>query len=231
MPTDTPDQQITLPTDPDVADNPQAFLNFVADVEQRLVRLYTNEADRTARRLSVAENEISALADVDRVEVWNGSLDISLYRRALYAHVVKPANQTLTSNSTVMQDVTSMVVALPATGVFSFRGVVYYDSTTVADVKLAFTIPAGSTLRWSGLGVVTGGTTSGDGVFNTVTVSDSLLAFGGAGAGTVMACHIEGEITTTGTAGNLQLRAAQNTAEVSNTLIIARSRLEVWRHG
>lgn len=231
MPTDTPDQQITLPIDPDAADNPQAFLNFVADVEQRLVRLYTNEADRTARRLSVAENEISALADVDRLEVYTGSGDVSLYRRALYAHVVKSANQTLTSNSTALQDVTGMVVALPATGVFSFRGVIYYDGTTVADIKFAFTIPAGSTLRWNGLGMVTGGTTTGDATFLTVTASDGAISYGSGGVGTVLACQIEGEITTTGTAGNLQLRAAQNTAEVSNTLIIARSRLEVWRHG
>ena len=231
MPTDTPDQQITLPTDPDSADNPQAFLNFVADVEQRLVRLYTNEADRTARRASVAENELSALADVDRVEVWNGSTDISLYRRSLYAYLVKASNQLLTSNSTVLQDVTNLVVALPATGVFSFRGIIYYEATAVADIKFAFTIPAAATMRWSGFGVTTSGTTFGDCVFNTVTVSDAALAFGGAGVGTVMACQIEGEVTTTGTAGNLQFRSAQNTAEVSTINIIARSRLEVWRHG
>lgn len=230
MPVNTADQQITLPIGADAADNPLAFTNFVADVEQRLVRLYTNEADRTARRASVAENELSALADVDRVEVYTGAADVSLYRRSLYAFLVKSASQILTQNNTTLQNVTDLVVAVPTAGSFSFRGVIYYDSSTTADIKFGFTFPAGGTLRWNGLGMVTTGTTTGDANFATVTGSGSAIAYGGAGVATVLACQIEGEYVAGGTAGNLQFQAAQNTGELTNSTINIRSRLEVWRY-
>lgn len=230
MPTDTPDQQITLPVGADAANNPTAFTNFVGDVEQRLVRLYANEADRTARRATVAENELSGLAAEDRVEVYNGSLDVSLYRRSLYAFLYKTASQTLTPSSTALQNVTELVVAMPTAGTFSFRGVIYYDATAAADIKFAFTIPAGVIFRWSGLGLVPGSTTTGDATFNTVTGSDTSISYGAAGAGNVNMCQIEGEYVAGGTAGNLQFRAAQNAAEASNTIVVARSRLEIWRH-
>lgn len=229
MPTNTPDQQITLPDGPDAADNPDAFTNAVADLETRLVRRYTGEADRTARMTSLSENDISTLASENRAEIYTGTTHISLYTRSLYALMYKSANQILTQNSTVHQNVTDMVTAMPAAGTFSFRGVLYYDSSAVADIKFAFLLPAGAGLRWTGLGVVTGSGSTGDGTFSTVTASDTSISFGGAGIGTVLACHIQGEYVAGGTAGNFQLRAAQNTAELSNTTVVARSHLEMWR--
>lgn len=230
MPTTTTDQGITIPVDADSADNPVAFTNNVAGIEQRVVRQYTNEADRTARMLVLPENAVSGLASENRMDVWDGTNHISLYRRSLFAMAYKAANQTLTPSSTALQSVTDLVVAMPAAGTFSFRGVIYYDSGTTPDIKFAFLLPAGAGLRWSGLGVVVGGTSTGDASFVTVTASDSAIGFGGAGAGTVLACQIEGEYVAGGTAGNLQFRAAQNTSDPSNTIVVARSRLEVWRH-
>lgn len=229
MPSDTSDQQITLPIGADVADNPVAFTNFVADVEQRLVRQYASEADRTARRASVAENQVSALADTDRVEVYTGTLDVSLHTRALYAQPRVTANQTLTQNSTALQNVTALVAAVPTAGTFGIRGIIYYSSSTVADIKFAFLLPAGGTIQWNGLGVVTGGTNTGDASFGVATASDSSISYGGNGVGTQQAIQIEGTYVAGGTAGNLQFRAAQNTAELTNTVIHAQSRLEIWR--
>lgn len=229
MPTDTTDQQITLPVGADAANNPTAFTNFVADVEQRLVRLYTSEADRTARRATVAENEVSALADVDRIEVYTGTTDISLYNRSLYAQPRVTANQTLTQNSTALQNVTELVAAVPTAGTFGIRGIIFYSSTTVADIKFAFLLPAGGAIQWNGLGVVIGGTGTGDGTFSVSTASDSSISYGGNGAGTQQACYIVGTYVAGGTAGNLQFRAAQNTGELTNTVIHAQSRLEIWR--
>lgn len=229
MPSDTPDQQITLPVGADAANNPTAFTNFVADVEQRLVRLYASIADRTARRASVQENEISALADVNRLEVWDGTNDISLYQRSIFGMGRLAADQTLTASSTVLQNVTGMVVAMPTVGTFSFRGVFYYDVAAAADIKFAFTVPAGVALRWGGVGAATGGGGTGDGQWGTAAASGTALAFGGGGVGTVLHCHVEGEYVAGGTAGNLQLQAAQNTGDASVSLVVARSRFEVWR--
>lgn len=229
MSTNTPDQQITMPSLPDAADNPVAFVNSVADIEPRLVRKYTNEADRTARMLSLSENDLSTLASENRAEIYNGTNHISLYTRSLHTLMYKSANQILTQNNTTLQSVTDLVAPVPAAGTFSFRGVIYYDTSAVADIKFAFLLPAGGGLRWTGLGVNTGGGGTGDGTFSTITTSDGTISYGGAGVGTVLACHIQGEYVAGGTAGNLQFRAAQNTGELTNSTIVARSHLELWR--
>src|SRR6187402_977491 len=115
MPTVTPDQGLSLPVDADTADNPVAFSNFVAGVEPRLVRLYTNEADRTARQLVVAENELSGLGTENRLEVYNGAANISLRTRGNFLTTRIATDQVLTASSTVLQNVTNMAAALPGT--------------------------------------------------------------------------------------------------------------------
>lgn len=229
MPSDTTDQQITLPVDPDTADNPLAFTNFVADIEQRLVRIYTNEADRTARMLSLAENEISGLASENRIDAYNGTNHVSLWHRGLFAGPFLAADHLLAMSDTALQSVTGLVAAMPTAGTFGFRGVIFYDSSTTADIKFAFQIPAAATLLWNPLGIVTGGTTTGDGTFATASASDSSISIGGGGVGTVLCCQIEGSYIAGGTAGNLQFRAAQNTSDATQSTIRAGSRLEVWR--
>lgn len=229
MPTDTTDQQITTPTGTDAADNPVAFVNNVADIEPRLVRRYTNEADRTARMLSLTENAISSLAAEDRVDIYDGTTHISLYNRALFAQPRVTTLQNLTLSSTALQSVTALVAPVPAAGTFAFRGIIYYSSSSTADIKFAFLLPAAGTIVWNGPGVVPGGTGTGDTTGSTAVASDASLSYAGNGLGVIMACQIEGTYVAGGTAGNLQFRAAQNTSEATQSIIHAQSRLEVWR--
>lgn len=228
MPAVTPDQGLSLPIDADAADNPVAFTNFVAAVEPRLVRLYTDTADRAARQLVVAENELSGLATENRVEVYNGAANVSLYTRAVHTVTRVAVAQVLTASSTVLQNVTSMVSALPGTAgaLFTFRGWVYYDASTAADIKFAFTIPAGASMRWGIMGLGTGGTNPS--AYQTTNVSGTALALGALGIGTVHWAHFAGEVTMGATLGNLQMQSAQNTSDASVTQVIERSYMEVW---
>lgn len=229
MPTVTPDQGLSLPIDADVADNPVAFNNFVAAVEPRLVRLYTDTADRAARQLVVAENELSGLGTENRVEVYNGSTNISLHTRAVSTTTRVAVAQVLTASSTVLQNVTNMLAPLPGTvgAIFQWRGYVYYDASTTADIKFAFTIPAGASMRWGLMGLGTGGTNPSP--YATTNVSGTALALGALGIGTVHYATFVGEVTMGATAGNLQMQAAQNAADASVTQVIERSFMEVWR--
>ncbi len=228
MPTVTTDQGLSLPVDADTADNPVAFANFVAGVEPRLVRLYTDEADRTARQLVVAENELSGLGTENRVEVYNGAANVSLRTRAVHTSARIAADQVLTSNSTVLQNITNMSAALPGTvgAIFSWQGHIFYDATTVADIKFAFTIPAGAAMRWGINGLGPGGTNP---VYTSLIGSGTAISLGALGVGSVLIAHFSGEVTMGATAGNLQLQGAQNTAEISVTTVFARSGMEVWR--
>lgn len=226
MPTVTPDQGLSLPIDADAADNPVAFNNFVAGVEPRLVRLYADLADRTARQLVVAENELSGLAAENRVEVYDGTNNISLRTRSCFLTTRVAVSQVLTASSTVLQNVTNMVAALPTAGIFQFRGRIFYEASTTADIKFAWTIPAGATMRWGINALGPGGTNP---IYTTITGSGTAISVGALGVGTVLYALFDAEVTMGGTAGNLQLQAAQNTSDASVTTVFDRTFMEVWR--
>lgn len=233
MPTDTPDQQITLPTDPDSADNPVAFNQAVGDIEPRLVREYTTEADRTARMLALSAGDISTLSAPAvgnaRTEVWNGSNHISLYTRSVFTYVRKSADEVI-NNTTALQDDDALFAALPAAGTFQFELNLTYMATTVADIKFAFTWPAGATAEWGIISLATAATTStGDANFGFQNVSGTAISAGGIGAANPVPAQIFGDIVMGGTAGNLRLQWAQQNLEASNTTVRIRSNLRVWR--
>lgn len=229
MPTVTPDQGLSLPIGADIANNPAAFTNFVAGVEPRLARLYTDIADRTTRQLVVAENELSGLGTENRVEVYDGTNNISLHTRATYLTTRIAADQILTASSTVLQNVTNMVATFPATvsgAIYQWRGHVFYDATTAADIKFAFTIPTGATMRWGLNALGPGGTNP---IYTSISGSGTAISAGALGIGSVLYALFSGEMTMAANAGNLQMQAAQNTSDASVTTVFARSFMEVWR--
>lgn len=232
MPTDTTDQQITTPTGTDAADNPVAFVNEVADIEPRLVRRYTNEADRTARMLALTENDVSTLAAEDRAEIYNGTNHISLFSRGIFANRFRTADAAAINNSAVLVSDAVLVAALPTAGRFQFELVLFYDSSTTADLKVAFTIPAAAVIRWGGVGpstTVSGGV--GTAQFSVAIGSGTTITYGGSGVGTAntVALIAKGNVLMGGTAGNLQLQYAQQVADPTDTVVRAHSRLHVWR--
>lgn len=233
MPANTADQQITYPVDLDSADAPVAFLASIADIEPRLVREYTNEADRTARMLDLTSGDISTLITPTigsaRTEVYNGTNHISLFSRGLYALARKNADEVI-NNSVTLQNDNDLLAALPTAGTFMFDLDLVYSATTVADIKITLTWPAGATATWTAIGPATGNTgSSGDANFGAVTASGTTAVFGGIGAATFLPLRVSGEITMGGTAGNLQLQWAQQNLEATNTTMWATSRMKVWR--
>lgn len=226
MPTVTPDQGLSLPIGPDVADNPAAFTNFVAGVEPRLTRLYTDTADRAARQLVVAENELSALGTENRVEVYNGATNISLHTRSLYAATRMSVSQVLTASSTVLQNVTTMTSTLIVSSVFEFTMRLFYEASTAADIKFAMTIPAGANMRWGINAIGPGGVNP---IYTAITGSGTAISVGGLGVGSVLMAIVQGEVSMGVTGGALQLQAAQNTSDASVTTIFDRSYMEVWK--
>jgi hypothetical protein len=232
MPVNTSDQQITMPIGADAADNPVAFVNEVADIEPRLVRIYTSIADRTARMLSVSENNVSGLADVNRVEVYDGTNHVSLHTRAVWADLIRTTDSAAINNSTVLVSDAVLVTALPTAGRFHWTCVLYFDAAAAADIKVAYTIPAGATMRWGGHGPSTAVAGNiGTSQFLCVTGSGTTIPYGGSGTGTANTSMIiiNGSVVMGGTAGNLQLQYAQNTADPTDLIVRTHSRMTVWR--
>jgi hypothetical protein len=231
MPIIDPDQGVPLPTGTDLADNPAAFSNFYTPVLSRQNNRYTDEANRTALHPANIDGEESYLTATNRKERNTGAAWISSFVSSNFTYARKAADQTV-NNSTVLVNVTDLVSPLPVAGMFGFRVVLFHDSATAADIKFAFTWPAGASARWGVQGIAVGAAgTTGDGQFGTATVSGASVAVGGAGVGSAntLLSIIEGGITMGGTAGNLQLQFAQQTADLSDAIIRFRSRIIVWR--
>ncbi len=122
------------------------------------------------------------------------------------------AGQQLTSNSTVFQNITGMAVPLAANEVWRFSMTLISLSSVAADFKFQFTVPAGAVLF-----LATGGYTAG------AVYVPSQASIGAAapitldGAAANVATEVYGTVICGGTAGNLQLQAAQAIATIENT--------------
>jgi hypothetical protein len=229
MSTNTPDQQITIPVGTDLADNPQAFTDFVADVEPRLVLKYTNVADRTARHTAPTEGDLTGLASENRYDVYDGAAYVSLYTRSFHAYLRRTTDAAAINASTVLVNDPVLVASLDTGATYGWECIIYYDSSTTADIKFAFTTPTFSFMRWSLTGLATTATTNEGSVrIATVNVSGTSSQLGGIGVGTIVSAKLEGSITTTA-AGNLQLQYAQQTSDATNTTVRTGSDLKVWR--
>jgi hypothetical protein len=225
-----PDQGITLQVGTDPANLPSAQTSEFGGLLTRMNRLYTDEADRTARMLTLTENNVSSLSVSDRVEVYNGAAHISLRTRANFHSVRRTTDAANINNSTVLVSDATMTTVLPAvTGVFAWRDTIVYSSSQAADYKVAYTFPG--TAWWGGVGLATAAVaTTGDGQFAVTTVSGTSAAYGGAAVGTRLVLIVEGEVVLVGAGGNLVLQYAQQTADVSNTVpAYAGTRRELWR--
>lgn len=233
MPANTSDQQITYPIGTDLANNPLAFTDMLADVETRLVLKYTNVADRAARHTAPIENDLTGLASENRFDVYDGAAYVSLAARSYHAYARRTVDGTagtgLVNNSVALVNDPLLVLGVDSGATYQWDGVVYYSSSTTADIQFAFTTPTFSAMRWSGVALATTATTNeGDMRNATVNVSGTGTPFGGIGTGTIITCRFDGYITTTA-AGNIQLQFAQNTLDATNTTIRTGSYLRAWR--
>lgn len=133
---------------------------------------------------------------------------------------VKATNETV-NNSDTMQNDDALVVAVAASTTYAFWGLIIYETGATPDIKVGFTVPTGALLNWNGLGGL---------VSTSATISDvdsaaaSEVFPGGATKGVI---HFSGAIAVDSTAGNLQIQWAQNTADVSDTIVYRHSFLAV----
>lgn len=137
--------------------------------------------------------------------------------------VVKTSDQTV-NNSTTLVDDLELVQALRANSTYIFDLWVLYTSGTTPDFKLGFTLPAGATLAYSYHGFDTSLSMT---FFGTTTIPSSGTGFGG--NATTAPVRMFGSLETSGTAGNFQVKFAQQTANASNTVLMTGSYLSLFR--
>lgn len=216
MPTNLPDQNWTVPTGTDLADNPTAFTDFASDVLQTVVLRYPNVATRDAFNGSRVAGDLSCTAGRTWYDRWTGSA----WKPLTPLQAFKSAGQTV-NNSTVLVNDTQLFINFPSvTGgcVYLIEGFISYTSNATADFKIAVAASVNITaLDFAPVGLAT--TAAGTvGDMNAPVVSGSAPAFGGAAA--AAAIMLNGRLNnSTGVGDVFQIQWAQNTADPSNTTV------------
>lgn len=126
---------------------------------------------------------------------------------------VVSTDQTLTTSSTTLQNITDLVLSVAANTEYEGCAVVaaVNASGTTEDVKYGFTFPAGATLRYWPIGPAVGITAAqGDGDFLTHDDGTTAAPFGAIGGGVRTHALFRLRLTTGANAGSLQMQAAQN---------------------
>lgn len=129
---------------------------------------------------------------------------------------VKLADETL-NNVTGLQNDDELLWAVSASSTYLLHLSISYNSGTTPDIKFGWSVPASTTMKWR----VIGADTAGAVILTSGLTESSVQPIGGAGADTHLL--VEAVITVSTTAGNVTLQWAQNTANVSNTIVRAGS--------
>ncbi len=114
-----------------------------------------------------------------------------------------------------------------ASQAYHFRCHLYYSASTAGDFKPGLLLPSGSTLHRYVLRSLpaTTDTSTGDTYYGTATSFGSLSAPGQTTATDIIHCVMEGDFTTSTTAGDVTVQYAQATSNGTATILRARSTL------
>jgi hypothetical protein len=118
------------------------------------------------------------------------------------------ANQILTQNSTTLQNITGCAAAVTAGWVYDLELTGIHRSAAAADIRYGWSTTAtGTTMDW---GLVAG----------TLRGINDVQAADGIDVSTSSIVRMVGKVYCPTTSGVLQLRAAQNTGDLSNTTVM-----------
>lgn len=138
----------------------------------------------------------------------------------------KAADTSRAGTVTALAADPDLTVPLAANDTYSFDLDLLYEGGTqgAADLKVGWTVPAGTTMRYTVVNTSTTGTcTPGGSTEATVTVS------GTNGAANLRGIHMGGTVFAGGTAGALTLTWATNTSNATATILHLGSRMVLRR--
>lgn len=149
--------------------------------------------------------------------------DVLYARKAtLTAHVISAhpvpilkSVDEMVNNSATLQDDDELALPVAADEVWSFELILFFKSSATADLKIGWSVPAGASMLWQEL----------DALSVAALIESGTLLVDGLGASTTAITVIRGVIVVGSAGGFVQLQWAQNSAEVSDTVIEANSHL------
>lgn len=203
---------VTLSTDRELVVSNHGMRATASDSQKScsggVYRLYADASDAKWKKC-----ENGTVSDLDT----GGSGGSTLIRRTTDS-APKNANVTLASDGVLL-------FPIGTSGFTTFTLFVNYSSSTTADFKFDFSVPAGAAGRWNLHGYPGAGVTSCGS--NVAQSSDVLTAtspaVGGVGVGAQCSFTVAGYVLSGGTAGSVHFRWAQNASDATNTVVHAGS--------
>ena len=134
---------------------------------------------------------------------------------------VKTATDQTVNNSAALV-ASGLTVSVEANSTYELSGFVAYNSSQVADLAVGWTVPAGASMQWLLDGLYFNSTSAAGSVYRSLLNAAQSGTAGGPGAANAVARPV-GTITTGATAGAVTLTFAQNTADPTDTKLLAGS--------
>jgi hypothetical protein len=185
---------------------------IMPDTDVDLADIATNTAASHAESHTVASHSDTTATGAELEELTDGS-ETTLHSHAgggggttwLFAY--KASTETVASSTTLQND-DDIVIAVAANSVYHFELDMTWFADASPDIKYGWSVPSGATMQWSNGSAVGGATTLTEASVKTENGGTKLT-------------RIRGEITTVGTAGNLQFQWAQNSSHATGTQVKA----------
>lgn len=143
--------------------------------------------------------------------------------------IVQKTSDEVINNDAVLHNDNALSFWLDASEKVAFQCVIEHLSANVgSDLQVAFTVPAGGTLRWAPVGSIKIDAADAIVVQPEIAASGTAVTFGSAGSRRHIV--IEGTVHNGATEGLVRLQWAQAVATAANTTVYAvGSNLRVWR--
>jgi hypothetical protein len=137
--------------------------------------------------------------------------------------VVKTTTEDVTSSTTLQND-DELAVAMAANSVYSVTMVLEVQAVSLTpDFKFDFAIPTGADGAYTFNSCLSGGSSYGTIGASADWTTDQTVSLGSSGTRTIIVLH--GTVVTSSTAGDLQLRWAQNTSSIDTVFVRSGSSL------
>ena len=142
--------------------------------------------------------------------------------------VIKPADTNRNTTTTMTND-PDLVLPLAASASYDIASLILYSGapTGTGDIKWTFTVPAGTTGRYSPIRQNFSSQYTGWALDQWTDTENAQT--NGTGVGQFCGAFIKGILVTGGSAGNLTFQWAQNTSSATNTIVRQNSYLLAQR--
>jgi len=220
----TPINGFVLPSLGDIANIESAVQPLGLAVDSLVLPRFSTTAGRDAAISAPTFGQFASVSGTQEVYKYNGTAWVSACPR----WIVKPIDEPINLNATGQLD-DHLLFSMEANSAYVanfFLGI--FSTSATPDIKMDWTIPAGGTRRAHFVGLPESATTNTNAVkmlwddatqpsFATTNGFICMQAY----------CYF----TTGVTAGNANLRWAQNVSDAAFTTVGAGSRIEVWKVG